>query len=172
MKIDLGCGETKPYGYIGVDKIKTRHTDVVADLDEKLPFDDGVATEIRAWNVLEHINDLDFTMREIWRITKQDGKVVISVPHFSGHLAFYEYHKRFFNVESFIDWTKTTRIANSHPGEFKMESVKIKFMYFDWFFGRIFNCCRKAQLIYDLTFLHNLFPAVEMHFVLRKAIRL
>lgn len=87
VKIDLGCGETKQDGFIGVDVRKIKGVDIIQDL-EKFPWKDipnDVASIVMASHVVEHINPangifLKF-MDEVWRITKPGGQFLISLPY-------------------------------------------------------------------------------------------
>lgn len=172
LRLDLGCGDHKKEGFIGVDKEKLKGVDVMADLDNRLPFYSNSVDEVRCWNVLEHIRDLDFTMNEIWRVCKPNVVVSISVPHFSGNLAFYEYHKRFFNIYSFQDYTETPRMKNNNNGKFEIVEKKIifpkhSFHVLGGLWESIFNINFTMQKVYDETFLHWLIPAVEIHFTLK-----
>lgn len=87
VKIDLGCGEGKQPGFIGVDLRAVRGVDIVQNLEEfpwkEIPND--VATTVMASHVLEHINPaggifLKF-MDEVWRITKVGGQFMVSLPY-------------------------------------------------------------------------------------------
>ena len=39
MKLNLGCGNKKKDGFIGVDKFPCDAVDVISDLSERLPFE-------------------------------------------------------------------------------------------------------------------------------------
>lgn len=54
MKLNLGCGNKRKEGYLGVDKYPCDAVDKIADLNEKLPFDDSVAVEI--WLLIQQPN--------------------------------------------------------------------------------------------------------------------
>ena len=67
-----------------------------------LPFAAGAAHTVYARNVLEHLDDLQPAMDEIWRVLAPDGRCVIEVPYFSSVSAFSDpTHKRFFTYTTF-----------------------------------------------------------------------
>ncbi len=118
MRLDLCCGNNKPEGFFGIDRIKTPCTDLVWDLNDGIPIDkDGywwghiywncpskIKTEelvngryeipkveinyIRAYDALEHLKDKNFIMSEIWRVCKSGAIVDIRVPSTDGRGAF------------------------------------------------------------------------------------
>lgn len=56
MKLDLGCGNTKPPSWIGVDISPDSDADHVLDMGfQALPFEDNAFYEARAIHAIEHI---------------------------------------------------------------------------------------------------------------------
>lgn len=101
--LDLGCGTKKYKGkpgqrVIGVDKVKTPCVDVVCDIDTGIPFSNDSIDMIHMDNSLEHVKSFENTMREIYRVLKKGGEVLIKVPHYSSYRAFTLDHKQFFTV--------------------------------------------------------------------------
>jgi len=84
-RLDLGCGSFKPDGYIGVDLKAFDYPEgefFLADLKKRLPFDDCSFIEIRALQVIEHLDNskkVDF-MREIFRLLKPKGLFYAEFP--------------------------------------------------------------------------------------------
>lgn len=88
---DLGCGE-KPYqefflqfaqSYVGVDWSGTLHhltADIVANLNERLPIEDGVADTVVSLSVLEHLSEPGVMLSEAFRLLKPGGALVLEVP--------------------------------------------------------------------------------------------
>ncbi len=88
---DLGCG-TRPYEqdilqvsdrYIGVDWGSTLHTlsaDIVADLNKPLPIESSVADAVTSFQVLEHLSEPQTMLNEAYRILKDDGEIILTVP--------------------------------------------------------------------------------------------
>lgn len=171
MLLNLGCGGEKLEGYIGVDIVSGENVDVVAEI-ENLPFETSSVDVVRCWNVLEHVDDLNACMKEIHRVLKPGGEVIISVPHWSGWLSHYEEHVRDFNLYSFMDYTSKKRMTSRHGIEFEIISRKIVWdthgllsynKAIDW----LVNTDEKSQAIDEQTFLAYLFPAIEIHFTLK-----
>ena len=103
MIVDLGCGSKKKPDRIGVDKVDSSQTDIVADIEDGLGFfpDDSV-DQIHCRSVLEHIENFENLMAEIIRVLKPAGTAHIFVPHFSNPYYYSDYtHKRFFGLYSF-----------------------------------------------------------------------
>lgn len=87
MKLNLGCGHNKLDGYINVDHDVNCNPDVIANLEDVLPFEDGTVDEIMLHHVLEHLGQDAKTYLNIWkefyRILKDQGEIKITVPHWS-----------------------------------------------------------------------------------------
>jgi SAM-dependent methyltransferase len=95
-KINLGCGRFPKEGYVNVDWMAMPGVDVVADLTElPLPFEDGCAELIELDHVMEHLSDVFGTMKELHRILRPGGKLVIRVPHFSRGFSHPEHQRGF-----------------------------------------------------------------------------
>lgn len=102
--LDLGCG-TKPYeelfsnatSYLGcdVEYSKTFYTDSKVDCvydGKHLPFADKEFDCIVSFETFEHIFNLDEVMREIHRVTKPSGSLLISIPFgFPEHVEPYDF---------------------------------------------------------------------------------
>lgn len=78
MKLNLGCGNKKIDGFIGVD---IKAADVVADI-RHLPFEDASADEILAVHVCEHfyVHEILSVIREWRRVLKFGGKMALELP--------------------------------------------------------------------------------------------
>lgn len=103
MKLNLGCGEKKIPGFVGVDKIKTSAADVVHDLNIfPYPFPDNCADEIVLDNVLEHLGEVIAVMEEVYRLAAPGAIIKIMVPYFKSNSAFTDpTHRHFFTETSF-----------------------------------------------------------------------
>jgi glycosyltransferase involved in cell wall biosynthesis len=102
LRVDIGCGDTKPEGFIGVDICAGPGVDIVADISKTLPFEDSSVDELRAYDVIEHLPDRINTMNEIWRVCKPGAKIDIFVPSTDGRGAFQDpTHISFWNINSF-----------------------------------------------------------------------
>jgi len=82
--LDVGCG-VKPYlpffagarEYVGVDVVPTEHADVVGTA-EQLPLADGAYDVVLCIQVLEHVDDPTRAIRELHRVTRPGGRVLLS----------------------------------------------------------------------------------------------
>lgn len=83
LRLDLGCGPRKRPGFVGVDRVAAPGVDVVADLEQPLPFEDDAAIEVHCRSVLEHIADPIGLLDEIHRVLATGGRLSVFVPHFS-----------------------------------------------------------------------------------------
>jgi len=101
--IELGCGPRKKEGRIGIDAVDLLGVDIVADLEEGLPFlPDNSVDQIHCRSFLEHIKNFENLMAEIVRVLKRDGTAHIFVPHFSNPHYYSDFtHSRFFGLYSF-----------------------------------------------------------------------
>ena len=83
--INLGCGYNKLENYINVDHDPKCNPDVVANLEDTLPFEDSSVDEIILNHVLEHLGQSTESYLNIWkefyRILKDQGVIKITVPH-------------------------------------------------------------------------------------------
>lgn len=79
-RVDLGCGDAKPEGYIGLDRVPGEGVDVVSDLNDGLPFSDDSVDEFRAVNLLEHLVDMAPLLAEAYRALKPGGAFNATIP--------------------------------------------------------------------------------------------
>ena len=101
--LDLGCGNQKKIGAIGIDINPVTKADIIHDLNIfPYPFEKSTFEEIYVDNVIEHLDNIMKVMEEIHRISKPDGSVVIKVPYFRSRYAFNDpTHYHFFSVDAF-----------------------------------------------------------------------
>jgi SAM-dependent methyltransferase len=102
-ELDLGCGNNKAEGSIGVDIFPGSAADLLCDLDHyPLPFRNNVFDSVVSKQVFEHLRDVEALLRDIRRICRDGARVRVFVPHFS---CFYSYgdpsHRRTFSVFAF-----------------------------------------------------------------------
>ena len=101
--LDLGGRIASGVGYETVD---LRDADVIANLNERWPFEDGSVGVIRAMDVFEHLKDSIHTMKELYRVLAPGGYAFIQVPSTDGRGAFQDpTHVSFWNENSFMYYT-------------------------------------------------------------------
>ena len=101
-KLDLGGGIDGNRKYETVD---LRNGDIIADLNEKWPFEDNSVGVIRAYDCFEHLKDPLHTMKELYRVLAPDGYAVLQIPSTDGRGAFQTGHISFWNENSFLYYT-------------------------------------------------------------------
>ncbi len=83
MKVNLGSGDRPLPGFLNVDVLPDAEgVDVVADISDHLPFEDGSASVVYASHLLEHFphsRSVDI-LREWHRILEPDGRLLVAVP--------------------------------------------------------------------------------------------
>lgn len=102
--LHIGCGNDKIEGSLGLDMRENTDADIIFDLNNYLkPFDDSGFSRAYCIAILEHLDKIIPTMDEIWRIRKDEAKITITVPHFSGGAGNYKdpTHQHYFASRSF-----------------------------------------------------------------------
>ena len=98
MKLNLGSGYFPKKDFINVDMSSDCNPDVLHDLNDfPYPFESDKFELIESNHALEHLEWPLRAMKEIHRISKPDGRVIIRVPHFSRGFTHPE-HKAGFDI--------------------------------------------------------------------------
>ena len=163
--IELGCGQKKKPGRVTIDKVDLSNVDIVADVENGLPFlpDDSVY-EIHCRSVFEHIQNFENLMQEIVRVLKKNGKAFVFVPHFSNPYYYSDYtHKRFFGLYTFYYFVDTEqqlkrKVPNFYTNvRINIVSQRLIFRSPFWLsrqakkaFGFLVNCHRSIMEFYEL----------------------
>ncbi len=131
VRIDVGCGTCKISDeYIGIDKVKCKGVDIVADVDNcGLPLGNETAEEIYTSHFLEHCSNLEFVMKEFYRVLNSGGLLRIRVPHFTFNAAYHDpTHKRFFGVFTFDYFVVNSDYPTWYTdAKFELKSRKLHF---------------------------------------------
>lgn len=138
IKINLGAGTDIQPGFVNVDMVDLDGIDVVHNLMHyPFPFADGVASEIRAIDVLEHLppyigeeHGVIKFINECWRILKPGGELFIQTPGWRAEFLWIDpTHVRGFDIQSmdFFDPTKhfgkTTGFYSPHKFSVRAEEL-------------------------------------------------
>ena len=101
--LDVGCGVNKYKGAIGLDYNSLTDADVIHDLGQfPYPFEDNEFDLIVSFHVIEHVPDVMALITELYRITKNGGRVRFVTPHYSNpDWASDPTHRNHFNSYSF-----------------------------------------------------------------------
>ena len=82
MKLNLGSGQDYKEDYVNIDIVDFGKLDIQHDLNKTpYPFKDNQFEEIYANSILEHLDKPIEILKELTRITKNNGKIIIIVPH-------------------------------------------------------------------------------------------
>jgi len=124
QKLNLGCGQFKKVDYINVDIDFSTSPDITHNLDNfPYPFKKDYFDLIEGDHVLEHLKDPFKVMKELHRILKPGGKLIIRVPHFSRGFTHAD-HKRGFNVSFPLYFNPDYKGGYIGP-DFKLEKMKL-----------------------------------------------
>jgi SAM-dependent methyltransferase len=87
--LDVGCGRNKFPGSIGIDRNPDTAADVICDLDRPpYPFASDQFDQIRVIHVIEHVADVLATMKELHRLARPGGRIVLETPHYTDFSSF------------------------------------------------------------------------------------
>ena len=105
LMVDLGGSFNAPAEYMTVDL--RENCDIQADLNGKFPFGDNKVGLLRAFHILEHLNDPVHSMNEIFRVLAPGGFAFIEVPSTDGRGAWQDpTHVSHWNENSFFYYTR------------------------------------------------------------------
>lgn len=126
--LDVGCGDAKVKGSIGMDIVPLAGVDVVHDLSSfPWPFEDESFDKIYLLNIIEHLHDSIKVMAEVHRILKKGGEVFIEVVYWNHrHSVSDPQHVTFYNE---VTWEFFTGKRKDYYTNFKFEMVELKYIY-------------------------------------------
>ncbi len=127
MKIlDVGCGINKYKGAIGLDNNRRTAADVIHDLgDVPYPFADDEFDLVVSSHSIEHIPDVMMFVEELYRITKNGGRIKIVTPHYTNpDWATDPTHRNHFNSYSFNSFMPEHRVFDFYT-DVKLKPVRI-----------------------------------------------
>jgi SAM-dependent methyltransferase len=124
IQVELGCGANKKIqNAISVDMVDLDGVDIIANINDGLPFDDNSIDEIYSYHFLEHVDSLENTLKEIHRVLKNGGKNIGSVPHFANPYFYSDpTHNSFFGLYSFSYFDKNQKIFKRKVPTFYINS--------------------------------------------------
>ena len=123
MKLNIGCGNKRIEGYLGVDKFRCDAADYICDIEnEKLPFEDNTITAIILDNAIEHFYDIPKVINELVRVSRKGTIIKIITPHFSSLSSWIDpthiHHLSYFSFDHFE--------KSSNPQNYLGQGVKIQ----------------------------------------------
>lgn len=127
MMLDVGCGQRKRDGCIGIDRVPLIGVDVVYDLARfPWPFKESTFKEIFAVHVLEHIPNTIAVMEEIHRVGSPGGVVHITVPYYRYEGAYRDpTHVNFFTENSFYYFVPKAEMKVKVPDHYTHRKFSI-----------------------------------------------
>ena len=101
LRLNLGACDRPFDGFVSVDICPP--ADVVADLSQRWPWEDSTVSEVRAHDVIEHIEDRIHFMNELHRVMKPGAVATIETPNAARGAGFFQdpTHKAPFCLNSF-----------------------------------------------------------------------
>ncbi len=131
-KLEVGCGDHKRKGYIGMDIVLLAGVDVIHDMNKiPWPFAQNEFDEIVFDDVLEHSNNFLGIIEEIYRVGKNSCIIKISVPHYSSDNMYTDpTHTTFFSSRSFNYFDKSLGFKHNfylQNVNFKIKKVHLSF---------------------------------------------
>jgi len=171
--LDLGCGNKKRDGAVGVDFNDRTAADIVHNLNSfPYPFEDASFDEIYIDNTLEHLDDVMRVMEEVHRICRPNGLVKVIVPYFRSLYAFTDpTHQHYFAVNSFAFFDPDHIICNRYDytlARFKPEKIVFNETLDDrWLKRQIKKIANRWPWRYEY-YLSHLYPLDDISYYLRK----
>jgi SAM-dependent methyltransferase len=82
LRLDLGCGNAKRPGFVGLDMFPGDQVDHVLDLTaDRFPFDDDSVDEVFSAHFLEHIDEPNHVFAEIGRVCRDGARIEFWTPY-------------------------------------------------------------------------------------------
>lgn len=165
--LQLGSGEKYNPRAINVDLVSSTNPDVVHDLDQcPWPFPDNRFTEVLAYDVIEHLDDVVAVMEEIHRVCVDGAVVRMTVPHFSCVNAFTDItHRHYFGQASFNYFTGENEFAFYTQRRFERQRAQIVFAP-TWMNKLVWRVANRFPREYERRWAW-IFPAWFLSFELR-----
>lgn len=104
-KLNLGCGNKILENYINIDVVDYGGN-IIHDLNKiPYPFEDNTFDEILASHILEHLNNFNQVINELYRIAKPGGIIKVFAPFFLNTKYFGDPdHKIPFSIRTFDNY--------------------------------------------------------------------
>ena len=168
--LDIGCGRRKAPGAIGLDASPLSDADVRARLDIfPWPFRAESFAEIRAIHIIEHLPDLIGVMREMHRLCRPGGRVVIETPYFSSFKSWADpthvHHLTLGSMDYFMEAQQRFGFAYTRP-LFRLAEKRLSFGKNLWSLAprAIYGL---SPRLYEERFAY-IFPGRTLHFTLER----
>ena len=138
LKLDLGCGQNKRKGFIGVDKFACEGVDVVCDLNDSRqpwPWNDNSVGEVHCSHFFEHVSALirPTFMDELWRVMAHGAKALFITPFARSYRATQDFTHAWppITEQSYLYFNKGWREANKLTHGYYDMKCDFDWMYAD-----------------------------------------
>ena len=103
QNLEIGCGERKQKGYVGID-VRDCGQEIVWDVREGIPLPDNTVDSVVSSHTIEHFTDDEAreVFKEIHRVLKKGGRTYHILPHQQDSRAYYFDHKTFWNEDRIV----------------------------------------------------------------------
>jgi SAM-dependent methyltransferase len=117
FRLNIGAGTDIQPGWTNHDVVALPGIDCVHDLNIRpWPWASATVSEIKIYDVLEHLNDLIPSIEEIWRILQPGGICRVSVPYWNSWCAAADpTHRRAFHEITFQFFDPASPYCRSRP---------------------------------------------------------
>jgi SAM-dependent methyltransferase len=135
-KLNFGCGTKIKEDYLNVDMQRGKGIDKTFNFYKyPYPFKDNSFDEVLIDNVLEHLENPQRVMKEIWRICRKSAVVKIIVPYYNSYYAYADpTHVNYFNEISMEQTLGKIEYGHSNQKErfeiLELNSVPQRFIRF------------------------------------------
>lgn len=128
--LDVGCGDNKVPGSVGMDCVRLAGVDIVHDLSQyPWPIDDASCEIVWMNQIIEHLPNTVRVMEEVYRILKAGGKVHIHTGYWNHrHSISDPQHVSFFNEVTWEFFTGQRKAYYTHA-RFTMERFEFTYDY-------------------------------------------
>ena len=165
MKIlNMGSGGKYEEGKVNVDYY-AENVDVRHNLNETpYPFEDNEFDEIHCMNIIEHLDDVIATMKELHRIGRPECKIIIRVPHFRSASLYEDItHKNGYAWKTFDIFLSNGQVYGDYAN-FKFDLVNR--YYTEYKIKVLYKILSKIPVLTD-NLLSKFIPMASIVFVLR-----
>ncbi len=145
LKLNLGCNTDVRPGWVNVDIADYGGNEIIDLNSYPWPFEENSVAEVSASHVLEHLDNFNAVVTELWRICEPDALIDVAVPFFLSTKFYSEPDHRIpFGIRSFDNyefledrnlkfyerWKLSGRTNYQSPARFRIESKRFHFSNF------------------------------------------
>ncbi len=168
-KLHLGCGRLYKSGFWNVDADPDVKADSYFDFNKPWPLPKNHFSFVEMHHVLEHLDSPVKVIEEIWKASKPNATVIISVPHWSHFMSWGDLtHKRVYSSAAFlyyeIDYPRYySKIANYKVLKKEFTITRTNMLWLN----PIFNWLLNASPLFTELILCKIIPVSQVIFTLK-----